>query len=136
MKAKLKLTAAVALAALLTSGAAMAGTCVKAPDDDGQWKPEQMNYPHHYMKECDHCFLTDSDRNNPGFVVKQIWIEKDPKHGKVLAEYPSPNPLGNGIQYIPNPGFKGEDVVEVTFEVEINGKPAHPRQAKWKIEVQ
>jgi len=136
MKAKLKLTAAIALSALLTSGAAMANVCKKAPDDDGVWKTNEMNYPHHYMHEEDICFITLSDRNNPGYVLKQIWIEKEPKHGKVLAQYPSPKPLGNALQYIPNPGFKGEDVVEVTFENEQNGQPLPPVHAKWRIEVQ
>ena len=131
-----KLTAALAFTALLTTSAAMAGVCVNAPDYDGKWKPEEMNYPHKIMHEGDICFTSLSDVNNPGYVVKQIWINKDAKHGQVLAQHPSPNPLGNAIQYIPNPGFRGEDVVEVTFEVEIDGQPVHPRQAKWRIEVQ
>lgn len=124
------------LITLITTSAAMAGVCVNAPDYDGKWKPEEMNYPHTIMHEEDICFTTLSDRNNPGFVIKQIWIQKEPKHGQVLAQYPSPNPLGNALQYIPNPGFRGEDVVEITFENEKNGQPLPPVHAKWRIEVQ
>ena len=136
MKLKFKLTAAVALSALLTSGAAMAGIgCQADPNTPYHWSKDGVNSPHTFQVDEKFCHLTLSN-TNPTFRVMAIWIDQPPKHGHVVADGPIPSKRGTSVSYIPDPGFKGDDVVIVHIDTEVNGQPSYPRRAQWRITVQ
>ena len=136
MKPIFKLAASVTLIAFLASGAAMAN-CPFAEDHEG-WHPGMTKFHMIYDSTTNPvriCHLVAGDKIDRTFRITAMWIDKGPKHGTLTAADPVPSPR-NAFAYVPNPSFKGDEVVIVHFDTERNGKPWETMRATWRITVQ